>query len=467
MKHLLKLIACLSLLHPWHTLPRLTKKTSSAEKSEHETTQSTLDLAKKCLSKHEYAQAIQILDSLIAQEPRNATYHFHRANALTMSGRPDEALAIYHRLLTYAPDNTAINYHIAFTLKMFGRIDEAMPYYAKTLEQDPNHVEANFSLGLAHLANGNFIPGFEGYEWRLKRPQLKTTVRSYQEPLWDGSALDGKRIFLYAEQGLGDTFQFIRYAREAKKHGGHVTVAVQKPLVTILAKCPYIDEVISLTQPAPTFDVHAPLMSLPYILKTSIDTVPNDTPYIYAEDKLVNTWHEKMAHDKNFKIGICWQGNKLLKNPFFKSRAIQCAQLCPLSSIPNVSIYSLQQRDGIDQIAKLEKAARPIIFEENFDDAHGRFMDTAAVMKNLDLVITVDTSVAHLAAGLGVPTWIMLPKPADWRWMHNRSDTPWYPTVRLFRQTTAGEWDPVIQTMVQEIMVSDAYQQKVSTLQPS
>ena len=268
--------------------------------------------------------------------------------------------------------------------------------------------------------------------------------------------LDGKTIFLHAEQGLGDTFQFIRYARIAKEKGGTVIAGVQKPLVKLLSLCPYIDKVVSLDEKPPAFDLHAPLMSLPYILKTTIDSVPTDIPYLYADSELVEYWKKKqLSSDKNIKVGICWQGNNKYSTPMLRAtvafKSIDINKLNPLGAVPGVSIYSLQKTTGTDQLKTLAPEFMIHTFDDDFDESNGRFMDTAAVIKNLDLVITVDTSIGHLAAALGKPTWVILPNPPDWRWMLERDDTPWYPTMRLFRQPTPGDWESVIEVVAQEL----------------
>jgi hypothetical protein len=219
--------------------------------------------------------------------------------------------------------------------------------------------------------------------------------------------------------------------------------------------CPYIDSVISTEDPLPAFDVQAPLMSLPHILKTKIETIPLEIPYIFADENLTEYWKEKLSQDKNFKVGVCWQGNSNYSTPLLRAtvalKSIEAQQFAPLCTVPGVSLYSLQKTTGTDQLENLPKHMKLITFDDTFDQAHGRFMDTAAVMKNLDLIITVDTSISHLSSAMGIPTWVMIPNPPDWRWMINRNDTPWYPDMRLFRQPTPGDWDSVLKTITQEL----------------
>lgn len=405
--------------------------------------------------KHLFTQAIEVVEKGLTLEPHHINLKFELANTYNLINRLDESLAIYQYLNDLIPNNPSIIYNIAFTLKKLGLLAESLPYYNKVLELNPNHSEAIFSRGLAYLVVGDFEKGWHGYEWRYSRPS-QGSLRDYNKPRWDGSDLQGKTILIHAEQGLGDTFQFIRYAQLVKEKNGIIIAAVQKPLVSIMKNCKGIDQVISLEETPPHFDVHSPIMSLPYVLKTRIDTIPNEIPYLFAEEKLVAQWKEKLSADKNFKIGVCWQGNDNYATPLLRAtvaqKSVHPKQLQPICTIPGISVYSLQKTTGIDQLKDLPENMKIITFEGDFDQTNGRFMDTAAVIKNLDLVITVDTSVSHIASGLGTPTWVMLPNPADWRWMMDRTDSPWYPKVlRLFKQPTPGDWESMIKEVAQEL----------------
>jgi len=385
--------------------------------------------------------------------------HFEYANVLNAVNLLEESLQIYENLLRRNPECVAILYNTAYTLKRMNRIHDAMYYYNAVLERDPNHAEAQFSRGLAYIMMGEWDKGWEGYEWRWKRkgPQPLWS-RVMKQPMWDGSDIRGKTVLLNSEQGHGDTFQFIRFAKQVKDMGAKkVLVSTQPNLKTIVSYCPYVDGIVDLTtQPLPDYDVHAPIPSLPRLLKTQVLDLPGPTPYIHANPLLVEEWRRKLSGDKNFKIGICWQGNNKYHTAFLRAvvacRPTALAALAPIGRIPNVSIYSLQKVDGLEQLQNLPEGFTVKTFDGDFDDSHGRFMDTAAVMKNLDLVITVDTSIAHLAGALGVPVWTMIPNPPDWRWMFDIDDTPWYPTMQLFRQETPGDWEPVIKQMVDKLV---------------
>ncbi|MCX5922289.1 MAG: tetratricopeptide repeat protein [Candidatus Dependentiae bacterium] len=400
-----------------------------------------------------FEESTRCFERALGLQPQNANILLEYANTLNMANQTEKALEIYYKILAILPNNSSIMYNVAYTLKKLNRIEEALPVYQRVLELDPNNSEAHFSLSLAYLITGNFEQGWPEYEWRWKRDQ--GSARNLSKPLWDGTPLHGKTILLHAEQGLGDSFQFIRYAKMVKERGGKIVAAVHSPLVTLFKLCPYMDTVISLNDNLPFYDVHAPLMSLPYLLKTRAETIPHDMPYLYADPALVESWKEKLSADKKFKIGICWQGNSNYSTHFLRTavaaKSISLPTFMPLLTMPGVSTYNLQKVTGEDQLNLLPTNASLINFGDDFDTTHGRFMDTAAVMKNLDLIITVDTSIAHLAGGLGVPAWVFLPEPPDWRWMLKRTDTPWYPTMRLFRQPAAGDWDSVMQTITAEL----------------
>ncbi len=388
--------------------------------------------------------------------PEDVTIRFEYANALNTSGYTIEALEHYLELLKQRPNDSSILYNTAYSFKKLGRLEEAMPYYKKALERNPDHAEAHFSLGLAYLIRGDFEHGWPEYEWRWQRnSQLKP--RNFPKPQWDGSPLEGKTILIHAEQGLGDTFQFIRYARTIREqHDCKIICAVQRPLHTIISRCcPYIDSVTTLSEIPTSFDVHIPLMTIPLVLKSNEQTIPKTIPYIFPDEHLVELWKHRLPQDGTLKIGICWQGNSKYGTPMLRAtvaaKSLRAHRLTPLSDIEGISLYNLQKENGEEQVKSLPKNFNLKTFDVDFDTINGRFMDTAAIIKNLDLVITVDTSIAHLAGAIGTPAWIMLPEPADWRWLLNRNNTPWYSNTRLFRQPHSGDWNSVVAAIVEEL----------------
>ena len=404
----------------------------------------------------QFAESIDTIKQGLALFPSNINLRFELANIYNTINKLEKALAIYEQLNKEMPNNPSINYNIAFTLKKLDRIEESLVYYDKALELNPQHSDAIFSRGLAYLMLGDFEKGWEGYEWRYNRPEYGS-LRTFKKPRWDGSDLTNKTILIHAEQGLGDTLQFIRCAIIIKQKNAKIIAMVQKPLVALLKNCPFLDQVISMEDQIPYHDVQAPIMSLPYILKIRLDSIPCEVPYIFADKELKKHWKKELSHDKNFKIGICWQGNDNYATPMLRTtvalKSTTPDQFAPICNIPGISLYSLQKISGTDLLKNLPENVRIITFEGDFDQSHGRFMDTAAVIGELDLMLTVDTSLGHLAAAIGIPTWIMLPNPADWRWMTKRTDTPWYPNVRLFKQPTPGDWTGMINEIAQELTI--------------
>lgn len=407
------------------------------------------------LYKHfdKFNEAIEFYRKAVDLNPKHINAILELANILNMVEETDEALKLYQRILEINPKIYEALYNFGFTLKKQGHIKEAMEIYHKILEMKPHYAQPHFSLSLSYLTLGDFEQGWKEYEWRWAA--YNETPRKYKQPQFDGTDIAGKTILLYAEQGLGDTLQFIRYAKLIKDQGGKVIFDTQKPLKQILSLCPYIDKVIAHGDTMPEFDYHVALMSLPLIFKTTLHTVPHQIPYIYADQNLVEYWREKLSHDKNFKIGLCWQGNAGYSTQFLRkavaAKSFHVKEFEPLCKIKGISLYSLQKMNGHEQLKDSTNQLNIHDFGSELDEQHGRFMDTAAIIKNLDLVITIDTSISHFAASLGAPVWILLPHPADWRWMLNRTDTPWYPNARLFRQTKAGDWKSLMEEIVEAL----------------
>jgi tetratricopeptide (TPR) repeat protein len=368
----------------------------------------------------------------------------------------EKAVVIYEELLSVMPKNKTVLLHYAYTLRCLERIAEARYYFQKVIDLESNNQVALFSKSLAELTDGNYQDGFKGYE--LRRGYLKTVSENIytKKPLWDGKrSLAGKKILVYAEQGLGDTIQFIRFLECLKREGAYVIFAVQSRLFTFIQNAyPYIDQLITLKDPAPEHDLYAPLMTLPTLFNISVGTIPsNNTPYLFPDAQLLTQWKTILEKDQNVKIGICFQASNLNLNlfsgPMTSNRSLDISVILDtLSDIPNVSFYSLQKGNGQEMA---ESHDNLVVFDETFDTDNGAFMDSAAIIPHLDLVISVDTSVAHLAGALGAKTFILLPKPADWRWMYNRSDCPWYKDVTLFRQQKSGDWSTTLEKLKEAV----------------
>ena len=310
---------------------------------------------------------------------------------------------------------------------------------------------------------GDYEQGWPEYEWRWTQPGF--TRRQFTQPAWDGSDLAGRSILLYAEQGLGDTLHFIRYAPLVSQRGGKVIVECQPALVRLLKGVEGIDKLIAESSPLPPFDVQAAMFSLPAIFHTTVGTIPATVPYLHADPKLIDKWrHELNSRSRQpggtvattrsgparqagptgaFKVGIAWQGSPTYG--YDNLRSIPLEKFARLTQIEGVQLISLQKGPGSEQLGAVQGRFPVMDLGKQLDETSGPFMDTAAVMKNLDLVICSDTAVPHLAGALGVPVWVALPYVPDWRWLLECEDSPWYPTMRLFRQTQDGKWDDVFE----------------------
>jgi tetratricopeptide (TPR) repeat protein len=321
----------------------------------------------------------------------------------------------------------------------WGRYDLALEYFNKTLAIRPAYADAKYHRGMVELSLGDFERGWIDYDFRPTVFQ-KSTAR-YDRPRWQGEPLAGKTIVLHAEQGLGDTLQFIRYAQYLKQQGGTIYCEVQKSLVPLLARTPGIDLLIPQDAPLPEHDYQIPLLSLARLLGIP----PNQPAYLFAPQDRLDLWKPRIAQIAGIKIGIAWQGEANFKYDWLRS--IPLSEFAPLAQLPGHSLVSLQKYNGVDQIVANRQNVPLIELNPEIDKGEGAFLDTAAVMKHLDLVITSDTAIAHLAGGLGVPVWLATQFAPDWRWMKDGEDSVWYPTMRLFRQSRIEHWGDVFQRM--------------------
>jgi hypothetical protein len=292
------------------------------------------------------------------------------------------------------------------------------------------------------LLAGDFEHGWLEYEWRWKKKPLATALRTFRQPAWDGSVQLDRTILLYAEQGLGDTLQFIRYAPLVKQRCAKVVVECPKALLPLLGGCRGIDQILPTGNPLPEFDAQVPLLSLPRIFDTRLETIPADIPYLFADPRLIGQWRERLREAAGLKVGINWRSRPGYP---WRVRNIPLPLFASLAEIPGVRLVSLQKAEGRVELAALRERF-PI-----WDLGDDTLADTAAIIMNLDLVITSDTVVAHLAGGLGVPVWVALPYAPDWRWLLEREDSPWYRTMRLLRQKRWGDWEEVLARVAQAL----------------
>jgi rfaE bifunctional protein nucleotidyltransferase chain/domain len=384
--------------------------------------------------------AIVFLEQAVRLRPNNPEAHNNLSLVLADLGRFEDALASCDAALRLRPLDSKSHMNRGNVLSALGRVDEALAYYDNALRLQSDYVNASWNRSLSYLAQGDYQRGFPEYEWRWKKPETKT--RSLPEPRWDGSPLTDKTILLWCEQGVGDTFQFVRYAFEVKKRGATVWLECPEALVSLLATCPGVDRVLPEGAPLPPgFDCHAPLMSLPFLCGTTLANVPAEIPYLRADAAEVDRWRTEFSASPHFKIGVTWQGNP--KHRWDRHRSFSVHWFRSLATLEGVGVYSLQKGFGAEE---LKTARFPITdLRAQLDELGGTFQNTAAVIQALDLIVTCDSAVAHLAGALGVPVWIPLSALSDWRWLREREDTPWYPTMRLFRQSKLGEWSPVFE----------------------
>jgi tetratricopeptide (TPR) repeat protein len=394
------------------------------------------DLAVFHLDRGDFQEATELCRAAIQRQPGYAEAHYNLGTAQFEAGSEAEAAASYQRAIELKPEFAEAHHNLGNAWLALGEIERAEAAYVAALKLKPDWPACRWQQSLPLLMRGDFVRGWEEYEWRWKTGQLP--LREFERPRWDGQRLRSETVLLYAEQGLGDTIQFIRYAPLVKERGATVVVECPRPLVKLLARCAGIDRLVAEGDELPPFGLQAPLLSLPGIFGTSLETIPASTPYLFADAALVDEWREKLSDLCGLRIGINWQGRQ--GHGTFRRRDIPLECWPTLAQIPGVQLVSLQQGPTREEFAALANRVPLVHFDEQRAETHGPFMDTAALMMNLDLVITSDTSVPHLAGGLGVPVWLALPFASDWRWLLDRSDSPWYPTMRVFRQKKPGDW---------------------------
>ena len=330
-----------------------------------------------------------------------------------------------------------------------GRSAEAEAVYLKAVELEPTMPDGHWNLALALLQRGLFAEGFAEYEWRLKRPGRLRQDASLTQPVWDGSPLDGRTILIHAEQGFGDAIQCARFVPRMAEHGGRVILLARRPLQRLFEAIPGIDTFALDEHAPPPVDCRLPMFSLPHHFVRDADDLATPAPYLSASEDLKAAWADKLAAiaPEGRRVGVVWSGN--LTSEVEIGRSIQLKRLAPLAKIPGVRLISLQKGDGMDHLDDPELGFEVTRLDQAYDQ--GDFAETAAVMANLDLVISCDTAAAHLAGAIGKPVWVAVNRVSDWRWMEEREDTPWYPTMRIFRQPTLGDWDSVFERMAEAL----------------
>ncbi len=448
-------------------------------------TEQRLMLARVLILDGRPAEAVEALEALLRLAPGSADAHVNLGVALRKLGRNDEAIATYRRGLELAPGNAALLSNLGSALDQQGRSVEAVDCYRQAIDHQPGFVdahvnlsvslrdlnrldeaaaaareairlkpdsaEAHTNLGHARLLQGDLPEGFAEYEWRFRIADFPSPTRSFPVPAWDGGPLDGLTLLVHDEQGVGDGINFLRYIPLLRERGARVIVECNTQLLRLFQSAPDVDTVVGRFAPLPAFDRHVSLLSVPHLMGTRLETVPAAVPYLRAEPELLARWAARLGPSgdgnpgdfprdcpRDCRIGLVWAGSPGHRND--RNRSLALAALAPLGRVPGVRFYSVQKGPAAAQLA----TPVPGLAITDLSGEIGDFADTAAIVSHLDLVITVDTSVAHLAGALGRPVWVLLPFAPDWRWLMDREDSPWYPTMRLFRQPAPGAWDPVV-----------------------
>jgi Tfp pilus assembly protein PilF len=391
------------------------------------------------LDLHHYDGAIADYDRAIALRPAFASAHSNRAMALAGCGRLEAALDSFDCAIAANGADAEAHYGRGRVLHELRRLQDAASSYSRAIELNPQHAPAHVNRAMALLACGDYENGWSDFEWRWKSAGsiLAAEARELQRPLWCGDApLAGQTILLHGEQGLGDALQFCRYATLVADLGARVILEVPAPLVELLAPLPGVAQVLARGEPLPQFDLHCPLMSLPRAFGTTVQSIPGPVSYLRAPAGNVAQWRARLAHSPRLRVGLAWSGSP--GNQYEHHRRIPLAQLA--QALPRDCEYFCLQTE-------LQPADQPALAAclgmiRHVDDLG--ICSTAALCECLDLIISVDTSIAHLSAALGRPTWILLPFNSDWRWLQERDDSPWYPTARLYRQRRAGDWPEVL-----------------------
>ncbi len=385
-------------------------------------------------------EAIATYRTVVRLKPDHAAAHSNLGIALCDAGQLDEAIAECRTAIRLKSDLAEAHSNLGNALGDHGRLDEAISAYRDAIALKGDLAGAHWNLGTALLMKGDYAQGWPEYEWRWKVKELPSP-RDVPQPLWDGGDLAGRTILLRHEQGFGDTIQFLRYVPLVIQRGGKVIVECQQDLWRLLQSNAREWQVVAEGESLPAFDVHCPLGSLPLAFGTTLQDIPAEVPYLSADDAAAARWRDRLGGDSGaLNVGLVWAGNPAFRGDRLRSPR-ELSLYSPLAAVKNVRFFSLQKGEAAKQAAHPPAGMNLTDWTSDFGD----FADTAALIANLDLVISSDTAVAHLAGAMGKPVWVILPLSPDWRWMLDRSDNPWYPTMRLFRQTKVGQWTDVIE----------------------
>lgn len=450
------------------------------DRSSNEQLAQLYDEALQCYGLGRFEQALTLFDAILGECPANAPVHVSRGAALLALSRIDEALASFDQALIFDPNHASaayskgvalqssgrlqealdcyslavsLNYALetahnnkALVLRELGRIQESIGSYDHAIALNPASPDFRYGQAMNLLLLGRFEQGWKLYEWRKKMASWQCWGPRVNSPAWTGSEpLEGKTLLIQAEQGLGDTIQFCRYAPVIEKLGATVILSVQRKLARLLTTLGSQIIVKASDETVPRHDYHISLLSLPLALDCRGCSIPNAVPYLRPEPDRKEFWQRRLKKS-SINIGICWQGDIRSDN----SRAFPLRYLERIAKMSGVRLISLQKNDGVEQLRSLS-AEMQLEVLEGIDEGHDAFVDTAAIMENLDLIITSDTAIAHLAGALARPTWLALRHVPEWRWLLKETRSAWYPTIRLFRQAFPGDWQGVFASMESEL----------------
>ncbi|XP_022778255.1 uncharacterized protein LOC111319783 [Stylophora pistillata] len=395
-------------------------------------------------SHHQFETAVALLKKAIDIDPKHPGALSNLGNAYQRQGIFKEAEKYLKKSIKLAPNHFSAHLNLSIALRRQDKIKEALKQLEKALKLSPDNADAHFNKAVCHLSLGELEKAWPHYEYRWGMREAQGARRQFPQPLWDGQKLEGSTLFIYCEQGFGDAIQFARYIPKAAKHVKQIIVECRPELARVFQRIEGVTNVVIRGQKLPNFDIHIPLLSLPHVFKTTLKSIPKNVPYIAApEPKQPIQLLEN--HKKKWRVGLVWECS--LTNKMARMRAIELDLFKPLMDIPNTQFYSLQHGPNALDIYKPSFVEKIIDLSPLTTD----FLSTAILIENLDLVISIDTSVTHLAGALGKTTWTLLPKVAEWRWMTKGTSSPWYPSMKLFRQKEEGNWEELITRVQKEL----------------
>ncbi len=390
--------------------------------------------------------AIASFDQALALNPESAATYLNRGNALQAAGEAELALDSYDRTIALQPQDLLAHANRSSALKQLHRFEEALASCERALAIDPQHADTHWNRGLTLLLLGDLHRGFADYQWRWKRAAFAPIQRHFRPPMWLGdTSVQGKTVLLHAEQGLGDSLQFARYAQAVSDLGARVVLEAEPALFALFDALPGVDQLVRQGDALPLFDLHCPLLTLPLALGTTLDSIPAAVPYLRADTDLQALWRARLDTADPLRVGLVWSGSPTHQDDH--NRSIPLAAL--LAHLPPGPQYVSLQKE----VRESDQAALQASGLVHFGPQLQSFSDTAALCACMDVVISVDTSVAHLSGALGKTTWILLPYLPDWRWLLARSDSPWYPSARLYRQVQPRDWSTPLARLAADLKV--------------